>query len=40
MYNGLERDDQRELLREIVERVIVDPAGNVRLELQTPFPYG
>jgi hypothetical protein len=39
MYNGLERDDQRELLREMVERVIVDPAGNVRLELQTPFSY-
>jgi site-specific DNA recombinase len=39
MYNGLERDDQRELLREMVERVIIDPAGNVRLELRTPFTY-
>jgi hypothetical protein len=39
MYKGLERNDQRELLREMVEQVIVDPTGNVRLELRTPFSY-
>lgn len=31
--------DQRELLRQMIERVIVDSAGNVRLELRTPFSY-
>ncbi len=39
VYNDLERSDQRELLHHMVERVIVDPDGNVTLELQAPFAY-
>ena len=39
VYNGLSRDDKRELLRQMVERVIVDSVGNVKLELRTPFAY-
>ena len=39
VYNGLSRDDKRELLRQMVERVIIDSAGNVKLELRTPFAY-
>ena len=30
VYNGLERADQKDLLRQIVERVVVDIEGNVR----------
>jgi hypothetical protein len=39
VYNELSRDDKRELLRQMIERVIVDSVGNVRLELRTPFSY-
>ncbi len=39
LYNGLERSDQKHLLHHVVERIIVDPAGTVRLELQSPFAY-
>jgi hypothetical protein len=39
VYNSLERGDQKELLRQMVERVIIDPAGKIRLELRTPFAY-
>jgi hypothetical protein len=39
LYNQLERSEQKELLRYIVERVIVDPAGQIRLELCAPFAY-
>ncbi len=39
VVNDLERSDQRELLLHMVERVIVDPDGNVTLELQAPFAY-
>jgi DNA invertase Pin-like site-specific DNA recombinase len=38
LYNGLVRSDQKELLR-IVERVIVNADGKVRLELRSPFAY-
>ena len=39
LYNGLQRSDQKELLRQVVERVIVDDDGKVRLELRSPFGY-
>jgi DNA invertase Pin-like site-specific DNA recombinase len=39
VYNRLERSEQKELLRYMVERVIVDPAGQIRLELCAPFAY-
>lgn len=39
VYNMLERDDQKELLRQMIERVIVDPTGKAKLELRTPFAY-
>lgn len=39
VYNSLSRDDRRELLRQMVERVVVDPQGNVSLKLRTPFAY-
>ena len=39
VYNRLERSDQKELLRHMVERVIIDPEGTIRLELRTPFAY-
>lgn len=39
LYNQLERSDQKDLLRQIVERVIVDDDGQVILELRTPFGY-
>ncbi len=39
VYNRLDCSDQKELLRHMVERVIVDPAGNTRLELRAPFAY-
>ena len=39
LYNGLERGDQKELLRQVVHRVVVNDAGNVSLELRTPFAY-
>ena len=39
LYNGLERKDQKELLRQVVSRVVVNDSGNVSLELRTPFAY-
>lgn len=39
VYNRLERSDQKELLRYIVERVIVDPVEKIRLELRARFAY-
>ena len=39
VYNELSRDDKRELLRQMVERVLVDSDGSVRLVLRTPFSY-
>src|SRR5690606_11370829 len=39
LYNQLERSNQKELLRQVVERVIVDDDGQVSLELRTPFGY-
>lgn len=39
LYNSLERSDQKELLRQVVERVIVNAEGSVELELRTPFAY-
>jgi hypothetical protein len=39
LYNGLQRRDQKELLRQVVSRVVVNDAGMVSLELRTPFAY-
>ncbi len=39
LYNSLERSDQKELLRLMVEKVVVDAEGKVRLELRAPFAY-
>src|ERR1041385_6694014 len=39
VYNSLERSDQKELLRHMVERVVIDSVGKIRLELRTPFTY-
>ena len=39
LYNGLERKDQKELLRQVVSRVVVNDAGSISLELRTPFAY-
>ena len=40
LYNNLERSSQRELLREMVEKVIVDRDGKVlRIDLLPPFAY-
>ncbi len=40
LYGNLERSDQKELLRQMVERVIVDPEGRlIRLKLKSPFSY-
>jgi site-specific DNA recombinase len=39
VYNTLERSDQKELLRHMVERVIIDPMGKVKLDLHAPFAY-
>jgi hypothetical protein len=39
LYNGLQRKDQKELLRQVVHRVVVNDAGTVSLELRTPFAY-
>lgn len=35
LYNSLERGDQKELLRQVVERVVVNTEGRIRLELRT-----
>jgi hypothetical protein len=40
LYNKLERGDQKDLLRQMVERVVVNPEGTlIRLELLPPFSY-
>ncbi len=39
LYNSLTCGDQKELLRQLVERVVVNPEGKIRLELRTPFAY-
>ena len=39
VYNALKRDDQKELLRQMVERVVINPEGKVVLELRAPFAY-
>ena len=39
VYNTLERSDQKELLHQMVERVIVNPAGKAKLKLRAPFAY-
>lgn len=40
LYGKLERSDQKDLLRQMVERVVVNPEGTiVRLELLPPFSY-
>lgn len=39
VYNGLDRNEKRELLRLMVEKVVVDSDGIARLQLRTPFAY-
>ena len=40
LYDKLESSDQKRLLRQMVERIIVDPSGKIiRMELQAPFAY-
>ncbi len=40
LYGKLERSDQRKLLREMVDRVVVSPEGTIlRMELLPPFAY-
>lgn len=39
LYNGLECGDQKELLRHLLERVVVNTEGNIHLELRAPFAY-
>lgn len=40
LYEKLDRENQKKLLREMVERVIVTPTGTIkRLELLPPFAY-
>jgi hypothetical protein len=40
VYNKLERNNQKKLLREMVDRVVISPEGAIqRLELQPPFAY-
>jgi hypothetical protein len=39
LYNRLQHSDKKELLRQVVERVIVNDNGNVTLELRAPFDY-
>ncbi len=39
VYNSLERSEQKELLRQMVERVVIDSVGKIRLELRAPFTY-
>jgi hypothetical protein len=40
LYSKLERSDQKDLLRQMVERVVVNPEGKIiRLELLPPFSY-
>lgn len=40
LYSHLDRSAQREVLREMVEKIVVDRAGNVvRMDLLPPFAY-
>jgi hypothetical protein len=40
LYHQLERSQQKKLLREVIERIVVDAEGTVlRIELQPPFAY-
>lgn len=39
LYNGLQQQDQKELLRQVIERAVVNHEGKVRLELRAPFAY-
>ncbi len=40
LYERLKRDSQQRLLREMVDRIIVDPDGNIlRIQLLPPFAY-
>ena len=39
VYNVLERSDQKELLRQMVERVVVNSDGKATLDLRAPFTY-
>ena len=39
LCNGLQQPDQKELLGQMVERVVVNHEGKVRLELRAPFAY-
>lgn len=39
VYNGLERKDKKELLRHMVDKVVIDATGTIRLELRSSFGY-
>src|ERR1043165_4625634 len=39
VYNSLEHSDQKELLRQMVSRVVIDHKGRIKLELRSPFSY-
>jgi site-specific DNA recombinase len=39
VYNELERDDKKELLRQMIEKVIINREGQIRIELRAPFTY-
>ncbi len=40
LYHQLERPQQKKLLREVIDRIVVDAEGNVlRIDLLPPFAY-
>jgi hypothetical protein len=39
LYNGLQRKDQKELLRQLADRVVVNDDASVMLVLRSPFAY-
>jgi hypothetical protein len=39
VYNDLEREDQKELLRQMVDKVVINAIGKIRLDLRSPFGY-
>lgn len=39
MYNDLKRKDQKELLRQMIDKVVIDATGTIRLELRSPSGY-
>ena len=39
VYNSLERQDKKDLVRQMVDKVIIDITGTIRLELHSPFGY-